>query len=376
MVNIKRKSILSFCILLIILAIPLIFLAGCNQSDNLFEFGLKTDGSYSIKELRDKNVTSVEIPTTYNGKPIKHIDRSAFEGCENLTSVIIPEGIEIIDNYAFKDCSKLESISLPDSIIEIDSSAFDNCSSLQYNIYENGNYLGNTNNPYVVLMKGIDNSVASYKVNESCNVIYENALSGFSKLTNIDMPYSITYIGSNAFSLCSSLESFTIPNFVKYFDASWFYYCTNLQSITLSANIEMVSIGYMYGCDSFSEFDVYSTNAKFSARDGVLYTKDLKTLLAYPIAKEGNNFDIPSYVETIATYAFNGCKYLKALTMWSSIDKLLSSSVINCDFLHTLYFKGTMSEWIKLDNANLGWDHSFAITKVICSDGVLNRGKA
>lgn len=62
--------------------------------------------------------------------------------------------------------------------------------------------------------------------------------------------------------------------------------------------------------------------------------------------------------------------------MWSSIDKLLSSSVINCDFLHTLYFKGTMSEWIKLDNANLGWDHSFAITKVICSDGVLNRGKA
>lgn len=361
--NIKRKSIFSFCFLLIILAIPLIFLTGCNQSNNLFEFGLKTDGSYSIKEVKNKDVTSVEIPTTYNGKPVKHIDRSAFEGCEELTSVIIPEGVETIDNYAFKDCSKLENISLPDSITEIESGVFDNCTSLQYNTFENGNYLGNTNNPFVVLISGIDNSVVSYKVNENCNVIYENALSEFSKLTNIDMPYSITYIGSNAFSLCTSLESFTVPNFVKHFDASWFYYCTSLQSITLSANIETVSIDYMFGCDSFSEFNVYSTNSRFTAREGVLYSKNLKTLLAYPIAKEVNNFDIPSYVETIAMYAFNGCKYLNSLTVWNTIDTLRSSAVINCDSLHTLYFKGTMDEWIELDNANLGWDHSFVVNK-------------
>ncbi len=281
--NIKRKSIYSFCLLLVILAIPLIFLAGCNQSNKLFEFGLKTDGSYSIKEVKNKDVISVEISTTYNGKPVKHIDRSAFEGCKELTSVIIPEGVETIDNYVFKDCSKLENISLPDSITEIESGVFDNCASSQYNTFENGKYLGNTNNPFVVLISGIDNSVASYKVNENCNVIYENALSEFSKLTNIDMPYSITYIGSNAFSLCTSLESFTVPNFVKYFDASWFYYCTNLQSITLSANIELVSIGYMHGCNSFSEFNVYSTNSRFTAKDGVLYSKDLKILLAYPL---------------------------------------------------------------------------------------------
>lgn len=358
------------------MAIPLIFLAGCNQSNNLFEFGLKTDGSYSIKEVKNKDVTSVEIPTTYNGKPVKHIDRSAFEGCEELTSVIIPEGVETIDNYAFKDCSKLENISLPDSITEIESGVFDNCTSLQYNTFENGNYLGNTNNPFVVLISGIDNSVVSYKVNENCNVIYENALSDFSKLTNIDMPYSITYIGSNAFSLCTSLESFTVPNFVKYFDASWFYYCTNLQSITLSANIELVSIGYMYGCNSFSEFNVYSTNSRFTAKDGVLYSKDLKTLLAYPIAKEGNNFEIPSYVEEIATYTFNGCKNLKSLTMWGTMETLNSGAVINCESLHTLYFKGTMDEWIELDNSNIGWDHSFVVNKVICSNGVLNRDRA
>ena len=53
-----------------------------------------------------------------------------------------------------------------------------------------------------------------------------------------------------------------------------------------------------------------------------------------------------------------------------------SSAVINCDSLHTLYFKGTMDEWIELDNANLGWDHSFVVNKVICSDGILNRDKA
>ena len=62
--------------------------------------------------------------------------------------------------------------------------------------------------------------------------------------------------------------------------------------------------------------------------------------------------------------------------MWGTMETLNSGAVINCESLHTLYFKGTMNEWIELDNSNLGWDHSFVVNKVICSNGVLNRDRA
>ena len=130
----------------------------------------------------------------------------------------------------------------------------------------------------------------------------------------------------------------------------------------------------MDGCNSFSEFQVNSTNSKFSAKDGVLYSKDLKTLLAYPRAKSGKNFTIPTHVETVATYAFNGCIYLRALTMWGTIKTLRSGSLINCD-IFSVYYKGTMNEWVILDNANPGWDHSFDVVKVFCSDGLISRSK-
>lgn len=360
-----------------ILALSLLFLISCdNNESQLFEFGLRGENSYSVKGLTSENATSISIPSTHNKRKVKYIERNAFEGNEKLVSVVVPEGIEYIGSYAFKGCSNLETISLPNSIKEIEYGAFEGCDKLQFNIHKNGKYLGNTDNPYVALISGIDKTTSSFEVNEQCIVIYNEALSGFSNLKTLDMPYSIKFIGSLAFEGCSSLETFLVPNYVEHFDASWLNYCSSLKTITLSANVKTLEIGYMYGCNSFAEFIVYSTNTNFTAKDGVLYSKDLKRLLAYPRAKSGNSFAVPSYVEEIATYAFNGCDYLTTISMWSTIQKLHSSAVINCDLLHTLQFNGTTSEWINLDNSNIGWDNSFSITIVYCSDGILARSEA
>ena len=364
-------------ILIFMLTLSLLLLTSCGDKESqLFEFGLRIENSCSVDGLKSEDATSINIPITYDNRQVKYIGRNAFEGNEKLISVIIPEGVEYIESYAFKGCSNLENISLPNSIKEIEYGAFEGCDKLQFNIHENGKYLGNTDNPHVALISGIEKNVSTFKVNESCVVIYNKALSGFTKLKTLDMPYSIKYIGSSAFEGCSTLETFLVPNYVEHFDASWLYHCNSLKTITISANVKTVAIDYMWGCNSFSEFNVYSTNSTFAAKDGVLYSKDLECLLAYPRAKKGDSFSIPSYVERIATYAFNGCDYLKSISMWSTIQKLGSSAIINCDSLHTVRFNGTTSEWVKLDNANLGWDHSFSITKVYCSNGTITRSKA
>lgn len=377
--NMKIKQTIISAIFGCCLTFSILF-AGCSLfSDNasdLFEFNLKVGDTYYIKSIKSDDITELEIPESYNNKKISGIENNAFANCSSLKKVVIPEGVTEIGANAFNNCSALETISLPSSISKIGTDAFSGCSSLKYYTFENGAYLGNEENNYLVLLKGLDKSVQSFQVNEDCKIIYTKALYSFTNLYDLEMPYSIYDIGSRAFGGCSSLKEFLVPNMITDFTLGWFENCTSLKTITISANVETVAISYFMTCQNLSEFKVYSTNPKFAAKDGVLYSKDLKTLLSYPVGKTQSSFEIPSYVECLATYAFDGCENLKSLIMYPYCKTLRSAAVINCNNLHTLNFRGTTSEWLEIDNGNPGWDHSFVINKVNCTNGSFNRGKA
>lgn len=54
----------------------------------------------------------------------------AFEGCQHLETVLLPEGLTCIPDYCFSNCSALERIFLPDSIGRIGRGAFAACGRL------------------------------------------------------------------------------------------------------------------------------------------------------------------------------------------------------------------------------------------------------
>ena len=56
--------------------------------------------------------------------------KSAFGYCQNLTSVVLPEGITTIAAYTFYSCQKLNNVVLPDSLVSIESDAFCFCIDL------------------------------------------------------------------------------------------------------------------------------------------------------------------------------------------------------------------------------------------------------
>ena len=63
---------------------------------------------------------------------MKKIGSWAFEGCVNLKSVTLPEGIEIFEKYeVFKDCTALESINIPASLTNLGHKAFKGCTALK-----------------------------------------------------------------------------------------------------------------------------------------------------------------------------------------------------------------------------------------------------
>ena len=71
--------------------------------------------------LRDE-ITSIVIEDG-----VKDIGNYAFCGCSNLESVTIPSSVTRICKYAFKNCFSLENLTIPDSVTRIDEGAFMNC---------------------------------------------------------------------------------------------------------------------------------------------------------------------------------------------------------------------------------------------------------
>ena len=148
------------------------------------------------------SLTSITIPNS-----VTTIGDSAFSGCSGLASVTIQDGVTSIGNWTFFNCGDLTSITIPDSVTSIGSSAFYGCPKLNCNIYDNGKYLGNTNNKYLALVRSTNNSITSCTINSNTRFIMGFAFSGCNGLTSVTIPNNVTSIGYNAFKYCDALET-------------------------------------------------------------------------------------------------------------------------------------------------------------------------
>jgi len=116
---------------------------------------------------------------------VTSIGEGAFEFCESLLSVVIPDGVTFIGNHAFWECNSLTYITIPNSVTTIEFGAFYHCRAL-----------------------------TSITIPDGVTSIGSNTFSGCSSLTSITIPNGVTSIGEAAFSSCTGLTSITIPNTV------------------------------------------------------------------------------------------------------------------------------------------------------------------
>ena len=101
------------------------------KSDDGIIFTLSADGGYYAVTGFDFSARkNLSVPSSYKNLPVKEIGKHAFDGCEYLTGIQLPEGIEVIGNSAFNGCTSLAEISIPESVASIGDSAFYYCYAL------------------------------------------------------------------------------------------------------------------------------------------------------------------------------------------------------------------------------------------------------
>ncbi len=287
----------------------------------------------------------IDIPSS-----VKTIGESAFGNCHNLTSVSMPS-VETIGGMAFICCSSLTSVSMP-SVKMIDYLAFHICTDLTSVSMPSVETIGENAFSCCFILTSVDMP--------SVKTIGNEAFEGCA-LMSASLPASCTLVGVNPFSACSELEeivvdennmnytsvdgvlydkairtliccpagkhSIDMPSSVTKIGEKAIFDCDRLTSVRLPASCASI-VGNPFGsCNSLEELVVDGDNLNFASIDGVLYDKDIRTLMVFPGAR--HSVDVPPSVTTIGRSAFFSCDSLRSVSM-PSVTTLGNAAFYGC----------------------------------------------
>ena len=109
----------------------------------------------------------------------------------------------------------------------------------------------------------------------------------------------------------------------------YFHECKNVTSITLSASVERIDSLAIYSCPDLKAIYVDPQNGSFCEVDGILYSKDKKTLIRCPEAITGE-VEIPDGVKLIRYGAFDGCKKITSVKFPNTVQEIEGSAFSGC----------------------------------------------
>ena len=187
-----------------------------------------------------------------------------------------------------------------------------------------------------------------------------------------------------------------------------------LTAVYIPETVIDISVDFVAVCPTIAYINVSEDNTVYSSVGGVLYNKDITTLILYPEAKTAEDFEIPASVTTIGIGAFVGAENLKSIsvpesvtriyeraflsciclesvvipdgvktiykssfqncpalasvTIPASVEKIDESAFAECKALSSIVFKGTKSQWESVKTKG-NWRALVPAKGVTCSDG-------
>jgi len=244
-----------------------------------------------------------------------------LKGCELITEITVPDGIEFMPENAFYRCDYIEKVNLPDSLMEIPANAFEECTRL-----------------------------TTINIPESVEAIRNDAFAKCVSLETLELPEGyLETIGNNVFKECTALTEMTIPEGVISIGDSVFAYCSKLTKVDLPDTLETLGSYVFENCVKLTAFDYPKNWTSMSWIGGLLKGCKLVTEITVPDGVEflpNNAFykcdyvrtvNLPDTLKEIPERAFADCAALRTINIPGSVGKIGQNAFVNCSMLRELY---------------------------------------
>jgi hypothetical protein len=267
-------------------------------SDNVISIGNGAFSSCPITEfnipptlthLGDMAISGTKIVDIVIPDTVIEFGDTMFECCEELKTAVLPSHLTEIPRSTFFECWALESVVIPDGVTKIGESAFESCESLTY----------------------------------------------------VNIPSGVTEIGEMAFAF-SGLESIEIPEGVTTLGAQTLY-GTNLTELNIPSGLTTIGGNAIQDIRTLERINVDSNNSNYADIDGVLYTKDLTSLILYPAGNSRTTYTVPTGTTEIGESAFYYSK-LTEINLPSGLLEIGSHAFEYCYEITTLTIPSTVTK--------------------------------
>ena len=248
------KNIMMFGVVILAVAAPMFM-----QPDKTSAAKKKTKQTQEYVSMSYKKGVLTIKGKGEMGDPIK---TTVYEN-KNIKKVVIKKGVTAIADFAFKGCKKLKEIILPSTLKKIGAYAFEDC------------------------------PIKNITIPKSVKSIEPGAFAG-SSIKSITIPKTVKKLGEGVFGDCKKLESITMPGnigVIKYEEPDDEYQpksfvgdsCKSLKKIKFTTALD---INILKRVGKSGGFEVLANDPKYKSVNGLLYSKDGKTLLRIPLGRK------------------------------------------------------------------------------------------
>ena len=280
----------------------------------------------------DVVIPSTVYDTDGTAYTVTQIGAYGFRGNNQITSLTLPETLDLIKNYAFYSCTGLKELVLPEGLSNIGTEAFDKCSGITGEL---------------ILPESLT-SIGTYAFAEC---------SGFTG--ELKLPQNITSIGSNAFYKCTGFTSLKLPEGLTTIGSNAFYSCTGFTGeLILPKSLTSIGRSAFRSCSGFTgelilpegltslDTESFQSCSGFS---GVLIIPESMTIIPSCAFQSCSGFTgvklhdqistikdrafmdwsglsgellIPTGISTIGEFAFQNCTSLTSVTIPSNVTSI------------------------------------------------------
>ena len=297
-----------------------------NEYEGGLYLGNESNPYFVMTGVKDKSLK------TYKINADTKILFNAFDWCERLASIDIPEGVERL-LYPFDYCHLLKNLVIPASVISIKGGLCQCINLTNLEVAEGNPVFHSVNNCVIdTEEKTLVWGCKGFEIpaDGSVTAIGDYALYTIKNFTTLVIPESVTSIGDGAFRFCG-LSNVTLPKNLTHIGVGAFGSCENLKSVTLPKGVTKIETQAFEGCKNLEEV-ILSEDTVEIVNGAFVGCINLKRMV------------IPDGVEYIDSFTFGYCRSLEEIVIPKSVKKIYRYAFKDCsDFV--IVYEGTAEQW-------------------------------